>query len=225
MKISGAGSSAKGADITVWVVEDNAAFRSALVMVLDKAPGIKCVFEAGSAEEAMQAIRKKPHPNVILMDIELPGISGIEALSRIKPQLPGTSAVIVTAFYDDDRIFRAILAGASGYLLKSASMAEIIGSVRDAATGGAPMTPLIAKAVLGLVAGSAKNAGKDYGLSPSEKEILELMTKGLLKKEISDKLSMSYHTVDARLRSIYSKLHVNTRSEAVGKALREGVVS
>lgn len=211
-------------DITVWVVEDNEGYRRTLVRVLNGVPGFKCIFQASSAEQAIQAVPKSPQPNVILMDVELPGISGIEALSRIKPYMPDTTVVIVTAFHDDDKIFKAIMAGASGYLLKTASMDEIINSVREAATGGAPMTPRVAKSVLGMISGMGKVRETNYGLTQRECTILEMMTTGMLKKEIADTLSLSYHTVDSHLRSIYSKLHVNSRSEAVGKALREGVV-
>ncbi len=214
----------KGKEIAVWVVEDNAAFRNALEQVIGRESDMSCLKSFASAEDALGEVGRSPGPDVILLDIELPGINGIQALSQFGERIPDTSTVIITAFFDEDRILKAVMGGASGYLLKTSTKSEIVDAVRQAAAGGAPMTPRVAKAVLGLMKGSAKVPAKDYGLSVREFEILELMTRGMLKKEIADRLSMNFHTVDAHLRSIYSKLHVSTRSEAVGKALRDGVV-
>jgi DNA-binding NarL/FixJ family response regulator len=160
---------------------------------------------------------------LLLLDVGLPGMSGLEALRLIRERSPKTLVVILTVFEDDDKIFQAICAGAAGYLLKTSTAAEIVQGVRDALAGGSPMNPRTARRVLEMFSRMAPKQS-DYGLSDREKEILQLMTTGLIKKEIADRLSLSVHTVDTYLRRIYEKLEVNTRTGAVAKALKEGLV-
>jgi DNA-binding NarL/FixJ family response regulator len=159
-------------------------------------------------------------PDVILVDVELPGMNGIEAVQRIKAISPITRIIMLTVFDDHDKIFKAVCAGASGYLLKTSPVEKIVESIRDVYSGGAPMTPRVAHSVLEMFS-RLMVPHQDYGLTAREQKILELMTEGLLKKEIADQLTLSYHTVDTHLRNIYAKLHVNTRSGAVAKALKE----
>ncbi len=159
-------------------------------------------------------------PDVILLDVELPGQNGIEAVKVIKSVAPSTRVVMLTAFDDHDKIFRALCAGASGYLLKTSPVERIVEGIQEAVRGGAPFTPQVAQKVLKMFS-KLGQPERDYGLTGREQKIIELMTKGLIKKEIADTLDLSYHTVDTHLRNIYTKLHVHSRTGAVAKALNE----
>lgn len=211
------------APVNVWLVEDNYTFRDTVARVLARATGMECTHLFSNAEAALKAIVAGSVPDVILLDVELPGQSGIEALRKIKSLSPATRVVILTVFDNHDKIFEAICGGASGYLLKTSSMEEIVRSIREVLSGGAPLTPKVANSVLQMF-GKLSKPQKDYGLTPREQKILELMTQGLIKKEIADRLSLSYHTVDFHLRNIYIKLHVHTSTGAVAKVLKEGIL-
>ena len=206
--------------ISVWLIEDNHSFRRTLARVLQGVADLECTRHFANSEEALEELAHGAVPDVILVDVELPGLSGLEAVKRIRAISPSSRVVMLTVFDDHDKIFKAVCAGASGYLLKTSPMEKIIESVREAYTGGAPMTPRVARSVLDMFA-SASPPHQDYGLTAREQSILELMTRGLIKKEIADNLAISYHTVDTHLRNIYSKLHVHTRTGAVSKALKE----
>jgi len=208
---------------TIWIVEDHAAFRRTLVRVLNAETGLQCTRDFDSCEKALAALAHDEAPHLILLDVGLPGMSGLAGIRLIKERAPKTLVVILTVFEDDDKVFQAICAGASGYLLKTSSVTEITQAVRDALAGGSPMTSRIARRVLDMFTKFAPKHS-DYGLSEREKEILQLMTTGLIKKEIADRLTLSVHTVDTYLRRIYEKLEVNTRTGAVAKALKEGLV-
>jgi DNA-binding NarL/FixJ family response regulator len=208
---------------TIWIVEDHAAFRRTLVRVLNAEAGLQCTRDFDSCEKVLTALTHDDAPELILLDVGLPGMSGLDGIHLIKERAPKTLIVILTVFEDDDKVFRAICAGAAGYLLKTSGAADITQAVRDALAGGSPMTSRIARRVLDMFSKLAPKQS-DYGLSEREKEILQLMTTGLIKKEIADKLTLSIHTVDTYLRRIYEKLEVNTRTGAVAKALKEGLV-
>jgi DNA-binding NarL/FixJ family response regulator len=208
---------------TLWIVEDHAAFRRTLVRVLNAETDLKCTHDFDSCEKLLTVLAKPEVPDLILLDVGLPGMSGIEGIRLIKERAPKALVVILTVFEDDNKVFQAICAGAAGYLLKTSSGADITQAVRDALAGGSPMNPRIARRVLEMFSKLAPKHN-DYGLSEREKEILQLMTTGLIKKEIADKLTLSVHTVDTYLRRIYEKLAVNTRTGAVAKALKEGLV-
>jgi DNA-binding NarL/FixJ family response regulator len=208
---------------TLWIVEDHAAFRRTLVRVLNAEPDLQCPRDFDSCEKLLAALAKPEVPDLILLDVGLPGMSGLEGIRLIKERAPKALVVILTVFEDDDKVFQAICAGAAGYLLKTSSGADITQAVRDALAGGSPMNPRIARRVLEMFSKFAPKQN-DYGLSEREKEILQLMTTGLIKKEIADRLTLSVHTVDTYLRRIYEKLAVNTRTGAVAKALKEGLV-
>jgi DNA-binding NarL/FixJ family response regulator len=189
---------------------------------------MRCERDFGSFEESQMALGGKP-PDVLLLDVGLPGINGIEALAHIHQIAPSTRAVILTVFDDAEKIFQAICAGASGYLLKTSAIDEIADAIRQVMEGGAPMTPKVAKMVIDLFGKMGKTrrqptGSDDYDLTPREKDILELMVEGLIKKEIADRLDLSVHTVSTHLRSVYEKLHVNTNTGAVAKAIREGII-
>jgi DNA-binding NarL/FixJ family response regulator len=206
--------------VSVWLIEDNMAFRNTVKRVLNQLEGLECERVFASCEEALEALRTESVPDVILLDFGLPGMNGIEGIQAIKAISPNTHVIMLTVFDDHDKIFRAICAGASGYLLKSSPEEKIAESIREVLQGGAPMNARIARSVLEMFAkfGAPR---KDYGLTARESQILELMTKGYIKKQIADELSLSYHTVDTHLRNIYSKLQVHTRTGAVAKALQE----
>ncbi|MFC5455196.1 response regulator [Prosthecobacter fluviatilis] len=208
---------------TLWIVEDHASFRRTLVRLLATETDLQCPCDFDSCEKLLAALSESNAPDLILLDVGLPGMSGLDAIRLIKERAPKTLVVILTVFEDDDKVFQAICAGAAGYLLKTSSGADITQAVRDALAGGSPMNPRIARRVLDMFSKLAPKQ-RDYGLSDREKEILQLMTTGLIKKEIADRLSLSVHTVDTYLRRIYEKLEVNTRTGAVAKALKEGLV-
>jgi len=206
--------------ITVWLVEDNDTFRNTVARALKQVPSLDCSQRFASAEEALEVLEEGAVPDVMLLDVELPGINGIEAIQRIKAISPSTRIIMLTVFDSHQKIFKAICAGASGYLLKTSPSEKIVASIREVYSGGAPMEPKVARYVLDMFSRLAAPR-QDYGLTPREQKILELMTQGLIKKEIADQLELSYHTVDTHLRNIYTKLHVHTRTGAVAKALKE----
>ncbi len=162
-------------------------------------------------------------PDILLMDVGLPGMDGLEGLRLVRERSPATQVLILTAFEDEDKVFRAVCAGAAGYLLKTASAGEIVAAVREVLAGGSPMTPRIARRVLAMFTRFAPHKA-DSGLSEREREILQLLVADMTKKEIAARLALSVHTVDTYLRRIYEKLEVNSRSGAVAKALRDGLV-
>jgi DNA-binding NarL/FixJ family response regulator len=206
--------------ISVWLIEDNHTFRRTVARVLGTVDGLECAQHFSNAEDALDAMLGGAVPDVVLLDVELPGQNGIDAIRQIKSISPATRIVMLTVFDDHDKVFKAVCAGASGYLLKTSPVEDIVGSIHEALGGGAPMSPRVAKSVLDMFASLAKPK-QDYNLTEREVRILELMTQGLLKKEIADRISVSYHTVDTHLRNIYTKLHVHSRTGAVAKALKE----
>jgi DNA-binding NarL/FixJ family response regulator len=206
--------------VSVWLVEDNHTFRNTVARVLDRIESVECSQHFSNAEDALDAMAGGGVPDVILLDVELPGQDGIAAVQRIKSLSPATRVVMLTVFDDHEKVFKAICAGASGYLLKTSSVDRIVESIHEALAGGAPMTPRVAGSVLQMFSKMARPR-HDYGLTQREQSILEQMTQGFIKKEIAERLSLSYHTVDTHLRNIYTKLHVHSRTGAVAKALNE----
>ena len=206
----------------VWIIDDHNSMRSSLSRLLASAQEVTSVETFASCEDALAKLAGGPDPQLLLLDIGLQGMNGLDGIPLIREKAPEVCIVVLTVFEDDEKLFRAICAGANGYLLKSQSGQEIVQSVRDALEGGSPMSPRIARRVLGMFAKLAPRRS-DYGLSERERAVLELVVEGLLKKEIAEKMSLSIHTVDSHLRRIYEKLHVNSRSGAVRKAVREGL--
>lgn len=209
--------------LVVWVVDDNAGFAKNLGELLDLTEGLQCGRVFGACEPVLEALQTESPPDVILMDIGLPGMNGIEGIKRIKSIAPSTQAIMLTVFEDNDNILRAISAGASGYLHKSATLEEIITSLNGILVGGVPMNPHIARKILDMFSHLSTSI-TDYGLTAREKEVLQLLVDGLSKKSISEKLFLSFHTVDTHLRNIYAKLQVNSRSGAIAKVLKEHVL-
>jgi len=216
---------AAGKKSVVWLIEDHADSRRVLARVLNRAPTMQCPCAFASCEDALAALDTQPAPYVILLDVGLPGMSGIEGIRHLKARSPATHVIMLTVFDDQEKVFNAICAGASGYLLKTADEDAIANAVHEVLQGGSPINPRVARLVLNMFASSrATPPEHDYGLSGREREVLELMVQGLVKKEIADRLALSYHTVDNHLRSIYAKLQVHTRGGAVAKALSEHLV-
>lgn len=210
---------------SVWLVEDHADSRRVLARVLNRSATIKCPQTFATCEDALAALRTMARPDVILLDVGLPGMSGIEGIRHFKELAPATHVIILTVYDDQEKVFKAICAGASGYLLKTADEDAIAAAIHDVLQGGSPITPRVARLVLNMFATRSAPPVQDYGLSEREHEVLDLMVRGLVKKEIADRLNLSYHTVDNHLRSIYTKLQVHTRGGAVAKALSERLVS
>jgi DNA-binding NarL/FixJ family response regulator len=188
--------------------------------MLNRAPGIQC---AGSFADAEQALRELPalRPSVVLMDIKLPGIDGVTCVAKIAADLPQTQVIMLTVYDDTDAIFDSLAAGASGYLLKPVRSAQLVAAIKDAMNGGAPMSSSIARRVVQTFKRPAAPAESNaQPLAPREREIVELLSKGLLQKEIADQLNISYWTVQTHIGRIYEKLHVHSRAQAVAKYLR-----
>lgn len=207
-------------DIDVWVVEDNAHMRETVAELLDGRPGMRCGLAAGSCEEALDRLEGGDVPDVVFMDLGLPGIGGLDGIGRVKSVSPSTHVVVFTVHDDDDRVFEALCAGASGYLLKPAAADEITGAVRTTVRGGAPMNAFVARRVLDLFTDRARPKA-DYGLTAREREVLHHLVDGRTQGEIAEVLFISPHTVDTHVRNVYAKLHVRSRGGAVAKAVRE----
>ncbi|MDB4662954.1 response regulator transcription factor [Verrucomicrobiales bacterium] len=207
----------------IWVVEDNETLRKTVARVLNRQKDMTCVHQYERCEEAIDALVAGERPTVMLFDLGLPGMSGVEGIRQIKHALPEIEILVFSVFDDNEKVFSAICAGASGYLLKTSSMGEIPIAIREVIAGGAPINARIARRVLDMFSHLAPES-RDYGLTEREKEVLEQMVGGLTKKEIADQLDLSFHTVDKHIRGIYSKLHVNTMTGAVAKALKEGLL-
>ena len=210
--------------IKVAIFEDNKHLRESLYYLINGTEGFVCTGAFADGNDLVFQL-KKSIPQVILMDIEMPGINGIEAVKVIREHFPGVQVLMQTVFHDDENIFKAVCAGASGYILKTTSPAGYIEAIKDVYNGGSPMTGSIARRVLELF---QKNitpaAAKDYQLTPKEKEILQQLVKGKSFKMIADAIGSTYETVRTHMKNIYAKLHVNSNTEAVSKALNEKIV-
>lgn len=205
--------------ISVAVVEDDAGIRQSLEWLLKSSPGLRWVCSARTVEEALRLIPQSP-PDVVLMDINLPDRSGIECAALLKEQLPAVQIVMITVYDDAEKVFSALRAGASGYILKRASPERILEAIREVHAGGVPMSSEIARKVLGAFREPSPAAPEvQADLSRREGEILELLAEGCSNKDISTKLSVSVETVTWHLKHIYSKLHVRSRTQAALKYL------
>jgi len=204
--------------IRVSIVEDNARLRGSLSKLIELTEGFECVSQHSTGEAALLEIPKHK-PQVVLMDINLPGINGVECVRQLKPQLPGTQVVMLTVYENTDLIFQALSAGATGYLLKQTPPAELLDAVREVQGGGSPMTSHIARKVVASFQQAGQSSKEFENLTPREKEVLDHLTKGFLYKEIADAMGISYDTVHTHIRKIYEKLHVRSRTEAVAKNL------
>jgi len=205
--------------ITVSIVEDDAGVRDGLIRVLGRARDFKCLSSYPDAETALEEL-PQIKPDVVIMDINLPKMNGVECARRLKPLLPGTQIMMVTVYEDPERIFEALSAGATGYLLKQTPPAELLDAIRDVHRGGAPMSSQIARKVVGAFQKSP--ADECEALSPREWDILQGLAQGYLVKEIAEKLGIGFDTARTHIRRIYEKLHVHSRAQAVAKAYPSG---
>jgi DNA-binding NarL/FixJ family response regulator len=202
--------------VKVAIVEDNAGVRERWADLIGSSTSCECVCVCSTAEEALTRIPPLK-PDVVLMDIGLPEMSGIECTARLKHILPATQVLIVTVYSDTPKIFRALQAGASGYLLKRTPPKEMLKAIRDVLDGSGPMTGQIARKLIELCHRPAPTMTEAPVLTAREAEVLELLSQGFAYKEIADRLSVSFHTVNMHLRHIYEKLHVRSRAEATAK--------
>jgi DNA-binding NarL/FixJ family response regulator len=205
--------------ITVSIVEDNEQLRNTLARVLSRSDGFRCLSHYPSAEDALKDL-PQVKPEVVLMDINLPGINGVECVRQLKQLLPQTQVIMLTVYEDTENIFSALAAGATGYMLKRTKTPELLDAIQEVHRGGSPMTTHIARKVTQsfLKAGPSPQATEN--LSQREQEVLDCLSQGFLYKEIAEKLGISYETVHTYIRRIYEKLQVRTRTEAVAKFLK-----
>jgi DNA-binding NarL/FixJ family response regulator len=202
--------------IKVGIVEDNKTVREGFETLLNRTPGFQCVCTCDTVADALKKI-PKAKPDVVLMDIQLPDSTGVECTAKIKEMMPAVHIVIVTVYEDSERIFQALRAGACGYLLKRAQPEKIIDAIREAHEGGVPMTPEIARKVIGQFRGQATAKEEVESLSEREREVLEHVMHGLGNKAIADRMGVTVAAVKWHLQHIYEKLHVHSRTEAALK--------
>jgi DNA-binding NarL/FixJ family response regulator len=200
----------------IAIVEDNKTIRESLMEFLQADPELSCVCGAGTAEEALR-ILPRHKPEIVLMDIQLPKMSGIDCVGQLKLVLPSTQIIMVTVYEDTDRIFKALRAGACGYLLKRCTPEELLAAIREVRQGGAPMSREIARKVIFSFQEPLVSAAEVEDLSPREREILELLAEGFPNKEIAGRVGVADGTVRWHLRHVYHKLHVRSRTEAALK--------
>ena len=204
--------------ISISIVEDNDKLRGTLAKVIGRADGFRFATDYASAEDALADL-PKVKPDVVLMDINLPGMNGVECVRKLKALLPQTQVMMLTVYEDTENIFNALAAGANGYMLKRTPTKELIEAIREMQRGGSPMTMHIARKVVQSFQKAAPVQPAE-NLSEREQQVLDLLSQGLMYKEIADKLAISYETVHTYIRRIYEKLQVRTRTEAVAKFLR-----
>lgn len=209
--------------IDIMIIEDDDVYRESIQELINECEKLVCQRAYESCEDGIAAIEEGFAPEIILIDIDLPGMNGIEGIQHFKRLSPASRSVMLTVFDDDDKIFNAICYGASGYLLKSASSENICQYMEDVMKGGAVMNPHIAAKVLKMFT-QYSQPKKEYGLTRREKEILQLLVNGMNKKHIAGHLSISLFTVDTHLKNIYAKLHVHSQIDVVAKAIRERLI-
>jgi len=207
-------------NIKVCIVEDNTAVRESLAVILNGSPGFAC---AGACRDAKEALKKIPAqaPDVILMDINLPGATGIECARQLREELPAARILMLTIEEDEQRVFESLEAGASGYLVKNLPPAKILEAIEEVNRGGAPMSSQIARMVVQTFNERGRSRREEENLTAREREVLNRLSKGDRTKEIAEALEISAQTVQTHLRNIYEKLHVRSRSEAVARFLRK----
>lgn len=214
------------APIAVWVVEDHRLLRESLASLIDEQPDLACALAVGSCEAMQAALDRGERPEVALMDLGLPGASGLEGVRRLRELAPRCATVVLTIRAESDLVFAAICAGAIGYLLKPSPPERIVEAIRAAAAGASPIHPAIARKVLAAFARDRRRQGEpeSYALTARELEILALLVEGRTLKDVAGELGVSIHTVDNHVRSIYGKLQVDRRARAVAKAIEDGLV-
>jgi DNA-binding NarL/FixJ family response regulator len=200
-------------------VDDDEGIRTSLAALIRRAPALKLAGDYPDAETALKEIPRHP-PDVVLMDINLPGIKGVECVRQLKSTLPGVQFLMLTVYEDSDSLFNSLKAGASGYLLKRTASARLLEAIRDVHGGGSPMTPQLARRVVQFFSKPAEGELSASRLTPGEREFLDQLANGYAYKEIADRMKISIDTVRSYVRTVYEKLHVHSRTEAVVKYLR-----
>jgi DNA-binding NarL/FixJ family response regulator len=207
--------------ISVSIVEDDLEVRTTLAHLIDSSAGYRCASQHPSGEEALAQIPKNP-PDVVLMDINLTGLNGVECVRRLKPLTPKTQIIMLTVYQNTEHIFNALAAGATGFLLKQTPPSELLAAIANVHAGGSPMSSHIARKIVQSFQKPSGTAREPVSLSPRELEVLSLLAKGYLYKEIADMLKLTYATVHTHIRHIYEKLQVRSRTEAVAVHLSQG---
>jgi len=209
--------------IDVAVIEDQEDIREGLAVLIGSTPGFRCVGAYRSMEEALPGIARRP-PAIALLDIGLPGMSGLDGIRPIRERQPTIQILMLTVYEDDDRIFNALCAGATGYLLKKTPPGRLIENIRDAMNGGSPMSPEVARKVVALFRTFRPRPDADYDLTGHETRLLRMLVDGHNYKTAAEELGVSVNTVAFHMKRVYEKLQVHSKSEAVSKALREGLI-
>lgn len=209
--------------VNVLIYDDNADRRESLSMLLQSYPQYIVCNSFSDCSNVVKEVASY-QPDIVLMDIQMPNVDGLQGVKLIKENFPDVKVIMQTVFEDDDKVFQAILNGASGYILKRTSSDKVIEAINDAMEGGSPMTPSIAAKVLNYFRQKSLSFVPDYQLTDKEKIVLNYLVDGLSYKMIADRCDISYHTVNAHIKKIYEKLHVHSVSEAVSKALSEKIV-
>jgi len=204
--------------ISVGIIDDETALRQSIATFINGSPGFRCASSYGSAEEALRGLPADP-PDVVLMDIHMSGMNGIECVRQLKALVPDIQIVMLTVYEDIDQIFAALSAGATGYLLKRLSPTRLLEAIRDVHAGGSPMSSSIARKVVASFQSTAHHPGKLPHLSPREEGVLDSLAKGFTYKQIATEFAISIDTVRTHLRRIYEKLHVQSRTQAVARYL------
>ena len=209
--------------LAVAIIEDQREIREGLAALIGGTPGFECTGTFRSVEEALAPLQARP-PQVLLLDVGLPGMSGIEAIPLLKARSPGLALLMLTVYNDDDRIIQAVCAGACGYLLKKTPPARLLECLREVADGGAPMSPEVARRVMTLFREYRPPEKAEYQLTPHETRLLRLLVEGHNYKTAAAEIGVTVHAISFHMRHIYEKLEVHSKSEAVAKALRQGLV-
>jgi DNA-binding NarL/FixJ family response regulator len=205
--------------IKISIVDDDEGIRASLATLIRRAPAFKLVADYPDAETALKDIPRRK-PDVVLMDINLPGMKGVECVRQLKALVPDVQFLMLTVYEDSDSLFNSLKAGASGYLLKRTASARLLDAIRDVSSGGSPMTPQLARRVVQYFSKPPEAESPVAGLTPGEREFLDQLAKGYAYKEIADQMRISIDTVRSYVRAVYEKLHVHSRTEAVVKYLR-----
>jgi len=205
--------------IKVAIVDDDEGIRTSLAAMINRTPALRLAGDYADAESALKELPRHP-PDVVLMDINLPGMKGYECVRQLKAVMPKVQFLMLTVYEDSDSLFNSLKAGASGYLLKRTAPVRLLEAIRDVHAGGSPMTPQLARRVVQFFASPAEGDAKLSRLTAGEKDFLDQLAKGYAYKEIADRLNISIDTVRSYVRTVYEKLHVHSRTEAVVKYLR-----
>jgi DNA-binding NarL/FixJ family response regulator len=213
--------------IHVAIVEDDRSLREGLGLLINATPGLRCPRSFGSVEEGLRGIGVDGDavPNVLLLDIHLPGMLGSDGVKLFREKFPAMEVLMLTVYAEQDKVFESICNGACGYLLKKTPPAKLLEAIREAYEGGAPMSPEIARKVVRLFQNTKQLAKPEEQLTPQEVRLLQLLSDGHSYQSAAGQLNISINTIRNYIRSIYEKLHVHSKNEAVGKALRSGIIS